>query len=64
MLRLIYPNLGLSHFIFSIYIPGTGLGLVIVKIFVERNNGKVYIKSKLNVGTTATIELPIYHKNV
>ena len=40
-------------------IQGTGLGLVIVKTFVERNNGNIYLESTLNKGTTVTIELPL-----
>ncbi len=43
-------------------IPGTGLGLVIVKTFIEKNKGKIYLESKINKGTTATIQLPIYTK--
>lgn len=34
---------------------GSGLGLYIVKTFVEKLNGKVDITSELNVGTTVTI---------
>ena len=41
-------------------IPGTGLGLMIVKTFIERNNGEVSIESFHNKGTTATIRLPLY----
>ena len=41
-------------------IPGKGLGLMIVKTFIERNNGEVSIESFHNKGTTATIRLPLY----
>jgi PAS domain S-box-containing protein len=44
-------------------IPGTGLGLVIVKTFIERNSGKVFLESEFNKGTTATIQLPIFVNN-
>ena len=37
---------------------GTGLGLVLVKEFIEKNKGKVWINSKVNEGTTFTFTLP------
>ncbi len=42
-------------------IPGTGLGLNIVKRFVELHNGQAKVHSKLNIGTTFTITLPLQH---
>ncbi|MEB3294160.1 MAG: PAS domain-containing sensor histidine kinase [Synechococcales bacterium] len=39
-------------------IPGTGLGLNIVKRFVDLHGGKIKVDSKLNLGTTFTITLP------
>ncbi|MGF1541676.1 MAG: ATP-binding protein [Pleurocapsa sp.] len=39
--------------------PGTGLGLAIVKSCVETHQGQVIIDSELNVGTTATVTLPV-----
>ena len=44
-------------------IPGTGLGLVIVKSFIERNNGEVFLESEFNKGTTATIQLPLFNNH-
>lgn len=38
---------------------GAGLGLSIVKGIIEAHNGKVYIKSELNVGTEFIYELPV-----
>ena len=38
---------------------GTGLGLFIVRQVVERNKGKISLKSKINEGTTFTLEFPI-----
>lgn len=40
-------------------IPGTGLGLNIVKRFVDLHRGSVQVDSKLNQGTTFTITLPL-----
>ncbi len=40
-------------------IPGTGLGLNIVKRFVDLQNGQIKVSSKLNVGTSFTITLPL-----
>lgn len=38
--------------------PSSGLGLILVKEFVENMNGKIYLKSKVNVGSTFYVELP------
>ncbi len=38
---------------------GTGLGIDIVKNNVEQHNGKIWVESKEEVGTTFFIELPI-----
>ena len=40
-------------------IQGTGLGLHIVKRFVELMDGQVEIKSELGSGTTITITIPV-----
>ena len=37
---------------------GTGLGLLLCRQFVEKNNGKMLITSKIDEGTTFTITLP------
>lgn len=39
---------------------GTGLGLVICKDFVEKNNGTIEVISKLGQGSIFTITLPIF----
>ncbi|OEK07477.1 PAS domain-containing protein [Roseivirga misakiensis] len=39
-------------------IEGTGLGLVIVKQFVEMHGGTINYKTKVNEGTTFTVTLP------
>lgn len=38
---------------------GSGIGLTITKAFVESHGGKIYVESKVDVGTTFIIELPI-----
>ena len=38
---------------------GTGLGLMLCKDFVEHNNGKIWLDSKLNAGTTFYISIPL-----
>ena len=40
-------------------IDGTGLGLAIVKGFIDIHNGKIFVTSKLNKGTTFKITLPL-----
>lgn len=37
---------------------GTGLGLIVVKEFIEKNKGSIEIESEENIGTSITISLP------
>lgn len=38
---------------------GSGLGLLLVKEFIEKNGGTISVKSKLNEGSTFTFTLPL-----
>jgi two-component system, OmpR family, sensor histidine kinase CiaH len=42
-------------------IPGYGLGLAIAKQMVEKHFGAIKVKSKVGVGSTFTVELPVQH---
>jgi PAS domain S-box-containing protein len=46
----------------AVNIQGTGLGLHIVKRFVELIGGRVTIESQLDAGTTITIVIPVNNK--
>jgi Signal transduction histidine kinase len=38
---------------------GTGLGLLIVWDFIEKNHGKIWVESKVGEGTTFYFTIPI-----
>ncbi len=40
-------------------IPGVGLGLALAKEFVEAHRGSIFLRSRVGVGTTVTIHLPM-----
>jgi signal transduction histidine kinase len=42
---------------------GMGMGLILCKEFVEKNNGKISVVSQVGVGSTFTVSLPIYSNN-
>jgi PAS domain S-box-containing protein len=44
-------------------IAGTGLGLHIVKRYVDLLHGKVFLESELNKGTTVQVEIPVSKNN-
>jgi signal transduction histidine kinase len=41
-------------------VPGTGLGLTIVKRCIELHRGKIKIESAMGRGTTVTVRLPMF----
>lgn len=45
------------------HIPGTGIGLNIVKLHLDEIGGAIRFKSKLNQGTTFTVHIPINNPN-
>ncbi len=42
---------------------GTGLGMILVKEFVEKNKGTIDVKSQVGTGTTITFTVPTIPKN-
>jgi signal transduction histidine kinase len=42
------------------FVPGTGLGLPIVRDLVQRMGGRIELQSDGTTGTTAIVELPLY----
>jgi len=46
----------------AIRIEGDGIGLYIVKDNIEKIGGNISVTSKLNVGSTFTIEIPANYK--
>lgn len=40
---------------------GTGLGLAIARNIIEAHHGKIQVRSKLDIGTTFSFEIPMKH---
>jgi signal transduction histidine kinase len=47
----------------SISQQGSGLGLYLVKYFIELHEGRIHVESALNQGTQFTVWLPIEQKH-
>lgn len=43
---------------------GTGLGLVLCREFIERNNGKIWVTSKMGKGSSFTFSIPVLKNNL
>jgi signal transduction histidine kinase len=43
---------------FHSHVPGTGVGLFIIKKIVERSGGTIHVESTVNIGTTFYIHFP------
>ncbi|MCG9875399.1 MAG: ATP-binding protein [Leptospiraceae bacterium] len=42
--------------------PSTGIGLIIIKEFIEKHNGELFVESKEGEGSIFTVSLPIFHE--
>ncbi len=43
-------------------VPGSGIGLALVRAITERHNGEVFLRSRFGQGTVFTLRLPVYPK--
>ena len=43
-------------------VPGSGIGLALVRAISERHNGEVFLRSRFGQGTVFTLRLPAYQK--
>ena len=43
-------------------VPGSGIGLALVRAITERHNGQVFLRSRFGQGTVFTLRLPVYQK--
>lgn len=57
MIEAIFENFQQAYSITSSLYGGTGLGLAIVKQLIENQGGAIYVKSKLNEGSTFSFRL-------
>jgi signal transduction histidine kinase len=53
------PNVKMKFYKANIQVRGSGIGLAVVDELIKMHNGTLDIQSKLGIGTTVTIVLPI-----
>lgn len=53
------PNVKMKFYKANIQVRGSGIGLAVVDELIKMHNGTLDIQSKLGIGTTVTISLPI-----
>ena len=51
-----FNRLGREH---DPQVPGSGLGLVVVKQMIDALRGRIHVESRPDVGTTFVVELPL-----
>lgn len=54
-----YQQFSRAQNAFSVFNEGTGLGLYVVKMFVEQLQGSILCDSKIGYGTTFTVSFPV-----
>jgi signal transduction histidine kinase len=50
--------------LFTTKAKGQGLGLVVCKRLVEANRGSISVESKVGVGSTFKVRIPLKQKNI
>ena len=53
------PNVKMKFFKANLQVRGSGIGLAVVDELIKMHNGTLDIQSKLGIGTTVTIALPV-----
>ena len=53
------PNVKMKFYKANLQVRGSGIGLAVVDELIKMHNGSLDIQSKLGIGTTVTIALPV-----